>query len=106
MDAWDVVKKKLSDAGDKLGTLTKDELAKKLGNTEFAAQIRAATAVWKKKPIDQVTQLDMLEYLSNMPSQGIASAASDAIKGEMTGTALIIGAALLGAAWMISRRKR
>lgn len=106
MDAWDLVKDKLSKAGDKLGTLTKDELVKKLGNTDFANTVRIGAAAWKKKPVDQVTQTDMLEYLANMPSQGVAAAAGDAIKGEMTSTALIVAAAILGGAWLISRGRK
>jgi len=105
-DAWDVVKDKLSKAGDKLGELTKDELIKKLSNTEFAETIKAGAAAWKKKPIDQVTQVDMMEYLANMPSQGVAAAAGDAVKGELTNTAVIVGLAILGGAWLISRRKK
>ncbi len=106
MDAWDLVKEKLSKAGDKLGTLTKDELIKKLGDTEFAATVKAGAAAWKKKPIEQVTQVDIMEYLANLPSQGVAAAAGDAVKGELTGTAMIVGAAILIGAVIISRRKK
>lgn len=105
-DAWDKVKDKLSEAGDKLGELTKEEIAKKLGNTDFAANIKAGAAAWKKKPIDQVTQVDIMEYLANLPSQGVAAAAGDAVKGELTNTAMIIGIAILGGAYLISRRKK
>ena len=106
MDAWDVVKDKLAKAGDKLGTLTKDELMKKLGSTDFAATMKAGAAAWKKKPIDQVTQVDIMEYMANLPSQGVAAAAGDAVKGELTGTAMIVGAAIVIGAWLISRRKK
>jgi hypothetical protein len=106
VDAWDLVKEKLSKAGDKLGTLTKDELIKKLGDTEFAATVKAGAAAWKKKPIEQVTQVDIMEYLANLPSQGVAAAAGDAVKGELTGTAMIVGAAILIGAVIISRRKK
>lgn len=69
--------------------------------------VRKAAAARKGKPVAQVTELDIIEYLASIPASGIEATLAK-VADEKTGsvqTTILLGAAIIGGALLLGRRR-